>query len=145
MRRLGITLAGALSLVAIMSACATSVEDPVLDGTGDTSSATPSEDDGAKLPPPSTSETDDDAGTTSSSSSSSSGGTDSGAPIDTDSGTSTSSSSSSSGGTGVACDISDAVAAAYYTYQAGQQAAPVPCPCAAGDCCYLGVTCVDEL
>ena len=27
--------------------------------------------------------------------------------------------------------------------QVAQQNSPVPCPCAAGKCCYLGVTCVN--
>jgi hypothetical protein len=39
--------------------------------------------------------------------------------------------------------MSDPAKAFLYQLQVAQQASPVPCPCSAGKCCYLGITCVN--
>jgi hypothetical protein len=30
-----------------------------------------------------------------------------------------------------------------YQLEVSQQSSPVPCPCSASQCCYLGVTCIN--
>jgi len=42
------------------------------------------------------------------------------------------------------CDMNDPIKTAIYFFEVSQQNDPVPCPCTAGQCCYLGVTCVAQ-
>ena len=137
MRRFGLTSLAALSLVALVAACATSPdEDLIGPPMAETAQAQP-EEEGAKLPPPSnTAQEEKDAG--SSPSPTKDAGTqqqkDASTPPPQDAG---------GGGVGPACDLSDPVKALFYQVQIAQQSSPVPCPGSASQCCYLGVTCVN--
>jgi hypothetical protein len=136
MRRSALTSLVALSLVAL-AACATSVDDDDLAGlTTDTQSAEPDAGSGAKLPPPTTGSEEPpeekDAGTTGDS-----GSKTPSTPPSQDSGTPPQ--------TSVDCDVNDLVKLAVWQLELATQSSPVPCPCGAGKCCYLGATCLSAL
>lgn len=137
MRRPGLTSLAALSLVALIAACATSPDEDLIGApTAEAAQAEP-EEEGAKLPPPSTTAQEEkDAGSTTTPTKDA--GTqqqqDASLPPQQDAG---------GGGVGPACDVSDPVKALFYQVQIAQQSSPVPCPCSASQCCYLGVTCVN--
>ena len=151
MRRFALIPVATLSLVALISACATSPDEGLGAAVEETKSAEPEPDNSTKLPPKTTtSATDagttadaakpDTGSTTSSSGTSGSSGTTGSSGTSGSSGSSTS--SSSSGGVGGACDVSDPLKLIIYQIEVSNQASPVPCPCAATKCCYLGVTCI---
>jgi hypothetical protein len=137
MRRSALTSLVALSLVAL-AACATSVDDDDFAGlTSDTQNAEPDAgSSGAKLPPPTTGNEDPpeekDAGATADS-----GSKTPSTPPSQDSGTPPQNS--------VDCDINDLVKLAVWQLELATQSSPVPCPCGAGKCCYLGATCLSAL
>lgn len=150
MRRFALIPVAALSLLALISACATSPDEGLGATTEETKSAEPAPGDtSVKLPPKSTTNATADAGTAdsakpdtgSSTSSSGSSGTSSSGSSGTSS--SSSSSSGSSGAVGPACDLSNTLKVLLYQVEVSNQSSPVPCPCAATKCCYLGVTCID--
>jgi hypothetical protein len=155
MRRFALIPVAALSLVALISACATSPDEGLGAAVEETKSAEPEPDNSTKLPPKTTTSATD-AGTTADSakpdtgSTTSSSGTSGTSGSSGSSGTSGSSgssgsstSSSSSGGVGASCDLSDPLKLIIYQIEVSNQSSPVPCPCAATKCCYLGVTCID--
>jgi len=165
MSRFTLTAVGALSLVALI-ACATSVDDGLGAAVLEETKKVEPEPEGAKLPPSTSkstvendaaAETGSSSGSSGTSSSGSSGTSSSGSSGTSSSGSSGTSSSgssgasssgssgsSSSGGTGASCNISDPLKLIVYQIELNNQSAPVPCPCAAGKCCYLGVTCLNQ-
>ncbi|WP_275936653.1 hypothetical protein [Labilithrix luteola] len=40
--------------------------------------------------------------------------------------------------------MSNPILAALYVYEASKVDPPVPCPCATGQCCFSGLTCVPQ-
>lgn len=156
MRHAALFASIALSLSALVVACATAPSDPVDESAQDQSATQPPEGEGAKLPPPSSQGADagssGDAGSRSdagsSGSSSGSSGTSGASGSSGTSGASGSTSSSggstsSSGGAGAACDVSTTAKALFYQFELTQEANPAPCPCPTTKCCYLGVACLD--
>ena len=126
MRASTLIAAGALSLGGLISACATSPHDELGLTTAEATATVPTEDASSSVKlPPRTSPSDVDSGTDAAQGSSGSCG-----------------SSGSSGGVGPACNVSDPLKLVIYQVEVSNQATPVPCPCPATKCCYLGVTCI---
>lgn len=132
MRRSSFLYAAAMLSLAVATACATSPE-PELDAlTTDTQGTDP----GPTLPPPSNAPAKD-AGAPKADS----GAKDSGA---TDGGGQGSQQDAAPPPPG-SCDVSDPLKTFFYSLEASEQPAPVPCPCAVGQCCFMAQTCVEEI